>query len=182
MPVFYPRTGCWATRTGTTQHTSANGTQERDTPVVEAVHMRVSIIGTGYLGATTAACLAETGLEVIGVDVDEAKVEMLRSGQVPFYEPGLDEVLAANLDSGRLRFTTSFAEAAEFADLHLICVGTPQRDDSGAADLSYVNSAVDQLAPHLHRPTVVVGRSTVPVRSEEHTSELQSRGHLVCRV
>ena len=125
--------------------------------------MRVSIIGTGYLGATTAACLADMGLEVIGVDVDEAKVEMLRSGQVPFYEPGLDEVLTANLESGRLRFTTSFAEAAEFADLHLICVGTPQRDDSGAADLSYVNSAIEQLAPHLTRPAVVVGRSTVPV-------------------
>ena len=125
--------------------------------------MRVSIIGTGYLGATTAACLTDMGFEVIGVDVDEAKIDMLRSGQVPFYEPGLDEILTENMKTGRLRFTTSFAEAAEFADLHLVCVGTPQRDDSGAADLSYVNSAIEQLAPHLTRPTVVVGRSTVPV-------------------
>ncbi|WP_049569998.1 UDP-glucose/GDP-mannose dehydrogenase family protein [Nocardiopsis sp. SBT366] len=131
--------------------------------MVEAERMRVSVIGTGYLGATTAACLAEMGLEVIGLDVDEAKISMLRSGRVPFYEPGLDELLTANLQTGRLRFTTDFAEVAEFADLHLICVGTPQRDDSGAADLRYVNSAVDQLAPHLTRPTVVVGRSTVPV-------------------
>lgn len=131
--------------------------------MVEAERMRVSVIGTGYLGATTAACLAEMGFEVLGVDVDEDKVEMLRRGRVPFFEPGLDELLTENLSTGRLRFTTSFAEAAELADLHLICVGTPQLDDSGAADLSYVNSAVDQLAPHLHRPTVVVGRSTVPV-------------------
>ncbi|NYH51836.1 UDPglucose 6-dehydrogenase [Nocardiopsis arvandica] len=131
--------------------------------MIEADRMRVSVIGTGYLGATTAACLAEMGFEVLGVDVDEAKIDMLRSGRVPFYEPGLDELLTAKLATGRLRFTTSFTEAAEFADLHLICVGTPQRDDSGAADLRYVNSAVDQLAPHLTRPSVVVGRSTVPV-------------------
>lgn len=131
--------------------------------MVEAERMRVSVIGTGYLGATTAACLAEMGYEVMGLDVDEAKISMLRSGRVPFYEPGLDELLTANLETGRLRFTTDFAETAEFADVHLICVGTPQRDDSGAADLRYVNSAVDQLAPHLTRPTVVVGRSTVPV-------------------
>ncbi|MCK9870738.1 MULTISPECIES: UDP-glucose/GDP-mannose dehydrogenase family protein [Nocardiopsis] len=131
--------------------------------MVEADRMRVSVIGTGYLGATTAACLAEMGFEVLGLDVDDAKIDMLRSGRVPFFEPGLEELLTANLGTGRLHFTTSFAEAAEFADLHLICVGTPQRDDSGAADLRYVNAAVDQLAPHLTRPTVVVGRSTVPV-------------------
>ena len=131
--------------------------------MVEAERMRVSVIGTGYLGATTAACLAEMGFEVLGLDVDEAKIDLLRSGRVPFYEPGLDELLVSNLRAERLRFTTDFAEAAEFADLHLICVGTPQRDESGAADLSYVNSAVEGLAPHLTRPTVVVGRSTVPV-------------------
>ncbi len=131
--------------------------------MVEAERMRVSVIGTGYLGATTAACLAELGFEVIGLDVDEAKIDLLRSGKVPFYEPGLDELLAKNLRTGRLHFSTDFAEVAEFADLHLICVGTPQRDESGAADLKYVNSAIDKLAPHLTRPTVVVGRSTVPV-------------------
>ena len=131
--------------------------------MVEADRMRVSVIGTGYLGATTAACLAELGFEVLGLDVDEAKIEMLRSGRMPFFEPGLEDLVLSGLESGLLRFTTSFAEAAEFADLHLICVGTPQKDESGAADLSYVNSAVDRLAPHLTRPSVVVGRSTVPV-------------------
>ncbi|MEV2274165.1 UDP-glucose/GDP-mannose dehydrogenase family protein [Nocardiopsis sp. NPDC049922] len=131
--------------------------------MVEAERMRVSVIGTGYLGATTAACLSELGFEVLGLDVDEAKIELLRSGRVPFFEPGLDELLTANLDTGRLAFTTSFAEVAEFADVHLICVGTPQRDESGAADLTYVHSAIERLAPHLTRPTVVVGRSTVPV-------------------
>ncbi|MFL1381802.1 MULTISPECIES: UDP-glucose dehydrogenase family protein [unclassified Nocardiopsis] len=131
--------------------------------MIEADRMRVSVIGTGYLGTTTAACLAELGFEVLGLDVDEAKIEMLRSGRLPFFEPGLEELVVSGLESGRLRFTTSFAEVAEFADLHLICVGTPQKDESGAADLSYVNSAVDRLAPHLTRPAVVVGRSTVPV-------------------
>ncbi|MBB6118867.1 nucleotide sugar dehydrogenase [Nocardiopsis algeriensis] len=131
--------------------------------MVEADRMRVSVIGTGYLGATTAACLAEMGFEVLGLDVDKAKIDTLRAGSVPFYEPGLDELLERNLQAGRLGFTTSFAEAAAFADLHLICVGTPQQEGSGAADLRYVNSAVDQLAPHLTRPSVVVGRSTVPV-------------------
>ncbi|MET9780151.1 UDP-glucose/GDP-mannose dehydrogenase family protein [Nocardiopsis alba] len=131
--------------------------------MVEAESRRVTVIGTGYLGATTAACLAEMGFEVLGLDVDEARIETLRSGRVPFYEPGLDELLTSGLEAGRLRFTTSFAEAAEFADLHLICVGTPQRDESGAADLKYVNAAVESLAPHLTRPAVVVGRSTVPV-------------------
>src|SRR5690625_1441343 len=125
--------------------------------------MRVSIIGTGYLGATTAACLTDMGFEEIGVDGDEDKIDMLRSGQVPFYEPGLDEILTENMKTGRLRFTTSFAEAAEFADLHLVCVGTPQRDDSGAAHLSPVNPAREQRAPRPTRPTVVVGRPTVPV-------------------
>ncbi|GAA1077340.1 UDP-glucose dehydrogenase family protein [Nocardiopsis metallicus] len=131
--------------------------------MVEAERMRVSVIGTGYLGATTAACLAEMGYEVMGLDVDEAKIDLLRSGKVPFYEPGLAELLTENLRTGRLHFTTDFAQVAAFADLHLICVGTPQRDESGAADLKYVNSAIDNLAPYLTRPTVVVGRSTVPV-------------------
>ena len=152
----------WAVMSGHTSRRGACGSEE-GTPVVEAERMRVSVIGTGYLGATTAACLAEMGYEVMGLDVDEAKIDLLRSGKVPFYEPGLAELLTENLRTGRLHFTTDFAEVAAFADLHLICVGTPQRDESGAADLKYVNSAIDSLAPHLTRPTVVVGRSTVPV-------------------
>ena len=118
---------------------------------------RISVVGTGYLGATHAACMAELGYEVIGVDVDEAKVKTLSDGQVPFYEPGLEPMLATLVDAGRLRFTTSFAEAAEFADVHFICVGTPQRADGLAADLSHVDSAVDALARHLTGPARVVG-------------------------
>jgi len=123
---------------------------------------RLSVIGTGYLGATHAVCMVELGYEVIGVDVDEAKIESLRQGTVPFFEPGLPELLAKHADSGRLRFTTDYAEAAEFADVHFVCVGTPQQKGQYAADLSYVEAAFRSLAPHLTRKSLVVGKSTVP--------------------
>jgi UDPglucose 6-dehydrogenase len=124
--------------------------------------LRLSVLGTGYLGATHAACMAELGFDVIGMDVDEAKVAMLADGRTPFYEPDLEPLLRKSLDSGRLRFTTSYAEAAT-ADVHFLCVGTPQRKGEYAADMRYVNGVVDGLAPHLDRPTLVVGKSTVPV-------------------
>jgi len=124
--------------------------------------LRLSVLGTGYLGATHAACMAELGFEVIGMDVDEAKVAMLADGRTPFYEPDLEPLLRKSLESGRLRFTTSYAEAAT-ADVHFLCVGTPQRKGSYAADMRYVDRVVDGLAPHLDRPTLVVGKSTVPV-------------------
>lgn len=125
--------------------------------------LRVTAIGTGYLGATHAACMAELGFEVLGVDVDETKIKSLADGRVPFFEPELEPLLAKHVESGRLRFTTSFAEAGEFGDVHFICVGTPQRVDSPAADMSHVDSAVTELAAHLRRATLVVGKSTVPV-------------------
>jgi UDPglucose 6-dehydrogenase len=124
---------------------------------------RLSVIGTGYLGATHAACMVELGHEVIGIDVDPDKVKRLADGDVPFYEPGLPALLRRSLDSGRLSFTTDPAEVAAFADVHFICVGTPQRAGSNAADLAYVDAAVDSLAPHLDRRALVVGKSTVPV-------------------
>ena len=124
--------------------------------------LRLSVIGTGYLGATHAACMAELGFEVIGFDVDEAKIAALREGRVPFYEPGLPELLAKQVDSGCLTFTTDLAEVAAFADVHFICVGTPQKADSFAADLRYVHAAVDSLAPLLTRECLIVGKSTVP--------------------
>ena len=136
--------------------------------------LRLTILGTGYLGATTAACLAEMGFEVLGMDVDKAKVEALTEGRLPFYEPGLPGLLRKHVDGGRLRFTTSYAEAAEFGDVHFLCVGTPQREGEHAADLSYVNSVVDGLAPHLRRPTLVVGKSTVPVGT---AARLEQRLH-----
>lgn len=124
---------------------------------------RIAVFGTGYLGATHAACMAELGHEVLGVDVDPSKLAKLEAGEVPFYEPGLEEVLRRNLESGRLRFTSSYAEAAEFADIHFIGVGTPQRKGEYAADLTFVHSVIDTLAPMLTRPAVIFGKSTVPV-------------------
>ena len=124
---------------------------------------RLSVIGTGYLGATHAACMAELGFEVIGLDVDPAKVELLRSGRVPFYEPGLDEVLARNIEAGRLTFTTSWEEVGAFADVHFICVGTPQAAGAQRADMSQVFGSVASLTPHLRPGALVVGKSTVPV-------------------
>ncbi len=136
---------------------------------------RITVIGTGYLGATHAACMAELGFEVLGVDVDETKIAALAKGEVPFYEPGLGEFLGRHVASGRLRFTTSFAEAGEFGDVHFVCVGTPQRADGLAADLSHVDSAVTALATHLERPALVVGKSTVPVGTADRLLDLITR-------
>ena len=139
------------------------------------VSPRITVIGTGYLGATHAACMAELGFEVLGVDVDETKIAALAKGEVPFYEPGLGELLGRHVASGRLRFTTSFAEAGEFGDVHFVCVGTPQRADGLAADLSHVDSAVTALATHLERPALVVGKSTVPVGTADRLLDLITR-------
>ncbi|MFE5297130.1 UDP-glucose dehydrogenase family protein [Streptomyces sp. NPDC056632] len=125
--------------------------------------MRLTVIGTGYLGAVHAACMAEIGHDVLGVDVDPAKVADLAAGRPPFYEPGFEDVLTRALDSGRLRFTTDLREAAVHGEVHFICVGTPQQAGSRAADLRYVDAVVDGLAPHLSAPCLIVGKSTVPV-------------------
>lgn len=124
---------------------------------------RLTVIGTGYLGATHAVCMAAIGYRVLGVDTDAAKVSALAAGRLPLFEPGLPELLAKTLATGRLSFTTSLAEAADFGDVHFICVGTPQQRGSHAADLSHVEAAVSGLAAQLHRRCPVVGKSTVPV-------------------
>ncbi|MEU0412071.1 UDP-glucose/GDP-mannose dehydrogenase family protein [Streptomyces griseorubiginosus] len=124
--------------------------------------MRLTVIGTGYLGAVHAACMADLGHEVLGVDIDLAKIAALGEGRVPFFEPGLQEVLSRTVSSGRLRFTTSLDEAADFGDVHFVCVNTPQRRDSPACDTSAVDAVVDGLAPRLRRPCLIVGKSTVP--------------------
>jgi UDPglucose 6-dehydrogenase len=134
--------------------------------------MKLSVIGTGYLGATHAAAMAELGHDVLGVDIDEAKVALLAAGEIPFYEPGLPELLSKHVVSGKLRFTTSIAEAAEFADLHFVCVGTPQQLGELAADLSYVNAAFDSLVEHVRPGAVVVGKSTVPVGTASRLAAL----------
>ncbi len=122
----------------------------------------LSVIGTGYLGATHAACMSSLGFTVIGIDNDAAKVAQLSRGELPFYEPDLEELLGAELASGRLTFTTDFS-AALSADVHFVCVGTPQKENSLAADLTYVKGAITALAPHLKSGALVVGKSTVPV-------------------
>ena len=124
--------------------------------------MRISIIGCGYLGAVYAASMASIGHDVLGLDVDQTKIDELGRGIAPFHEPGFGKVLADALDSGRLRFSTDYADAADY-EAHVICVGTPQQIDSAGADLTYVHAAVDSLIPHLSDHHVVLGRSTVPV-------------------
>ncbi|MFM7212935.1 MAG: UDP-glucose 6-dehydrogenase, partial [Actinomycetota bacterium] len=124
--------------------------------------MRLSVVGTGYLGATHAACMAELDHEVIGLDSDPTEVAALTEGRVPFWEPGLDAVLQRGLQSGRLRFTTQPADVAG-ATVHFLCVGTPQQANSPAADLTQVNAAIEALLPVLQADDLVVGKSTVPV-------------------
>ncbi len=144
-------------------------------PSSGAARPRLAFLGTGYLGATYAICFAELGYEVLGFDVDEAKIAKLAAGQVPFHEAGLDELLRTNLATGRLRFTTSYEEVADFADVHFICVGTPQRGDGMGADLSYVETSVTNLAPHLTRRVLIVGKSTVPVGTAEWIEQLVAK-------
>ncbi|WP_179944133.1 UDP-glucose dehydrogenase family protein [Corynebacterium camporealensis] len=123
----------------------------------------MTVIGTGYLGATHAACMAELGHEVLGVDVDEHKIGLLQQGEVPFFEPGLPEVLERNISAGRLGFSTDYAAAADFAHVHFLAVGTPQRHGSYAADLSYVRGVIESLVPQLTGEHIIFGKSTVPV-------------------
>lgn len=134
--------------------------------------MRMTVIGTGYLGATHAACMAELGHEVLGVDVDEDKIAVLQSGKVPFFEPGLPEVLERNIDAGCLGFSTDYDEAAQFANVHFLGVGTPQRRGSYAADMTYVKAVITDLVPKLRGEHVIFGKSTVPVGTAAELQEL----------
>ena len=128
--------------------------------------LNVSVIGTSYLGATHAAGMAEFGHQVVGLDIDEDKVKILNAGQSHIFEVGLEPLLEKHTATGRLRFTTDMAEVAG-AQVHFVCVGTPQRKGEYAADLRFVDAAVEALAPHLEgtdeEPALVVGKSTVPV-------------------
>ncbi|MFH9827502.1 UDP-glucose dehydrogenase family protein [Streptomyces bobili] len=134
--------------------------------------LKITVIGTGYLGATHAAAMAELGFEVLALDVVREKIEMLERGETPMYEPGLEELLRRHVagfegSSGRLRFTQDWAEVGAFGDVHFVCVNTPQKRGEYACDMSYVESAIASLAPHLERPALVVGKSTVPVGSAD---------------
>ena len=124
--------------------------------------MRISVIGCGYLGAVHASAMAELGHHVVGIDVDERKIAALAAGHPPFFEPGLPEILTSATGSGRLRFSTDIADAAD-AEVHFLAVGTPQAAGTSAADLRYVDAAFESLLPHLAEGALVVGKSTVPV-------------------
>jgi UDPglucose 6-dehydrogenase len=124
--------------------------------------MKISVIGCGYLGAVHAVGMAKLGHEVVGVDVDPGKVDLLNRGETPFFEPGLPELLTEALGTGRLSFSTDMS-AAKGAQVHFVAVGTPQRKGSNAADLTYVDSAITALVPFLSPGDIVVGKSTVPV-------------------
>jgi UDPglucose 6-dehydrogenase len=133
--------------------------------------MKLSVIGTGYLGAVHAACMAELGFDVVGIDVDEARIETLNSGKAPFFEPDFEPILTRSLESGRLHFTTDFAAIAD-ADVHFICVGTPQIEGGLAADTQYVDAATHQIAKYAKAGAVVAGKSTVPVGTAERLQQI----------
>ena len=136
--------------------------------------MRLSVIGCGYLGAVHAAAMVELGHDVVGVEVDPAKAELLAAGKAPFYEPGFEDLLGRSLASGRLSFSSDMASAAG-ARLHFLCVGTPQKRGEYAADLRYVEAATDALLDVLGSGELVVGKSTVPVGTAARLAELVGR-------
>jgi UDPglucose 6-dehydrogenase len=142
--------------------------------------MKLAVIGTGYVGLVTGACLADVGNDVLCIDVDERKIEQLRQGKIPIHEPGLDEVVHRNAQSGRLRFSTSYDDAVDHAGLIFIAVGTPS-DEDGSADLSHVLACARALGQRVRRDTLVVLKSTVPVGTNdmvrtELRRELSARG------
>ena len=124
--------------------------------------LRITVIGIGYLGLTHAVCMADLGHQVLAIDVDKEKIAKAARGEAPFFEPGLEPLLRKHLDSGRLRFTGSFAEIGAFGEVHFLCVGTPE-GQGGHADLRFVHAAAAALAPHLMAACLIVGKSTVPV-------------------
>ncbi len=139
---------------------------------MSSVTLNISVIGTGYLGATHAACMAELGFDVLGVDVDPEKIDALSRGELPFHEPGLPELIRKHVDSGRLRFTAEVSEAGSWADVHFICVGTPQVKGGTGADLTYVDAATAGLVESITKDSLVVGKSTVPVGTAARLSRL----------
>ena len=132
--------------------------------------MKISVIGTGYLGVTHAAALSSLGFEVVGIDIDSEKISSLKKGVVPFFEPGLQELVEKELQGGRLQFTNDFSDA-EDCEIHFICVGTPQRKDSLAADLQFVDSAIEMIGLVAKANSLIVGKSTVPVGTAERLAK-----------
>lgn len=133
--------------------------------------MKIAILGTGYVGLTTGVCLSEIGHMVTCIDINEQKINTLRAGISPIYEPGLDQLITKNASAGRLSFTTSYTEGLKLAEIIIIAVGTPQRND-GAADLSYLEDAAKTIAKHLNHNSIIVIKSTVPVGTNEKIKEI----------
>src|SRR5664280_989817 len=165
--------------TGTAGAGGATGTSGAGGATGTAPRLRLSIVGTGYLGATHAACMSELGFDGLGLDVDDGKIAKLAAGEAPFYEPGLEPLLRKGLDSGRLRFTTSYAEAAAFADMHFLCVGTPQKDGEYITDTMRPDRLVFGVASAAAEETLreVYALSLIHI-SEPHETVLD----LVCRL
>ena len=139
--------------------------------------LRLTVLGTGYLGITHAACMASLGFDVLGVDIDAGKVDQLNAGQLPIYEPGLRELLRSELDSGRLAFTTSYPRAAAFGDVHFICAGTPPQPGGHHADLSQVNGCVSRACPTA-RPALPGGREIHCSGGHRSSACRRTRPHL----
>ncbi len=135
---------------------------------------KISVIGMGYVGLVTAACFADLGNEVWSVELDGNKVELLQKNKAPFYEPGLEELIARNAAAGRLHFTTRYEEAIPHADFIFICVGTPMAEN-GAAELRYVQMAAESIGPNLRDYTIIVNKSTVPIGTGDMVTEILSR-------
>ncbi|MEO8101696.1 MAG: UDP-glucose/GDP-mannose dehydrogenase family protein [Betaproteobacteria bacterium] len=142
--------------------------------------MKLTIVGTGYVGLVTGACLADVGNHVLCVDIDAKKIDTLKSGGIPIYEPGLKELVASNVSAGRLSFSTDVVEGVAYGDVQMIAVGTPPGED-GSADLQYVVAAARNIGRHMTSPKIVIDKSTVPVGTADRvkaaiTEELQARG------
>jgi UDPglucose 6-dehydrogenase len=138
--------------------------------------MKVSVIGTGYVGLVAAAAFAEHGNHVVCADLDSTKIERLSAGEIPIYEPGLEEVVRRNIEGKRLEFTTSNAVAAAHGEVIFLAVGTPTADTDGAPNLSYLLAAAQEIAPHISAGTIVVNKSTVPVGTAERVAHLIAEG------
>ena len=135
--------------------------------------MRIAMIGTGYVGLVSGACFSEFGIDVVCVDKIDEKIDALNNGKIPIYEPGLDDLVAKNVDAGRLSFTKNLAEAVENADAVFIAVGTPSRRGDGHADLTYVYDAAREVAQSMVGYTVIVTKSTVPVGTGDEVEEVE---------
>ncbi len=140
--------------------------------MMRGVIENISVIGTGYLGATHAACMAELGYNVLGVDIDPEKIDSLSRGELPFHEPGLPELIRKHVDSGRLRFTTDLETVGAWGDVHFIAVGTPQQAGGTGADMTFVDAATASLARAITKDALIVGKSTVPVGTARRLAKL----------